>query len=590
MESASASMAKRFQLLFVLPKSAYSIIAAYLAVSLLLSLVYEFSYGLNLTSMLIVFASVILQGIVLQVVITISSHLSPIATTRRVAASLTIVNGFWLAVSLLVFAVKGFDPVGVSYLAPFSPFVSLAFGVLIFWPVFTDSIWLALSVSALNTMPLVFVFSTFYSYGGLQVRPSSLALGVSFLIVTIGTLSWINGTAKKSLGMPSFRLLKAFLDAWINLNGGPLESILSEFGTDGSVSTYLIEFNRDPDRKVALVVPEVHPGPFTPVGAYDLPDRICRYLRGKGYEEAIVLHGAVDHSLNLISHKDVEQYLSQLTVPPTGETFSAKVSVPLSTQSGDVVVTGWRFGDSLCLFLSVPKGSEDYPSTFREAVKNLCAKIGYRRVITVDAHNSIGENPSDALQADALEGVKRVASELFSMAQFEFDIGYSSKQFTFASINDSDIGAGGLACLVIRVDGMDYALVSADSNNSLVGLREQIQTALDSKSIRLLEFCTSDSHFNAARIRNKRGYLVLGETTAPAKIVEEVMALADKALADMGRASLGLYEWVSKVRLPSPDLLNRMEATLTSAISTTKRGLAFIFSFLLVEIILLLLL
>ena len=589
MESASASMAKRFQLLFVLPKSLYSIITSYLTIISLLTFCYEYCFGLHLPFSIIMLALiVIIQGLMLWILKIISSHLSPIATTRRIAASLVIVNAIWLVTTLLILLAKGFDPSGASYSFMFTSFVSLALGILIFWPVFTESVWLAIAISTLNILPLTLRFSLLTTYSASPILALPFAFGLGFLVVTLITLNWINGAAKKHLTVPSFKLLKAFLDAWTNLNGQALESILSTFGEEGPISTYLLEFSTELKKKAALVVPEVHPGPFAPVGAFDLPGKIYWYLRQRGYDEAFILHGAVDHSLNLFSSRDVEHYLNQLTIPPTEGTFSNKLSSPLVRESGDVVVTGFRSGDSLCLFISVPKGSEDYPSSFREAVKNLCAKIGYRRVILVDAHNSIGDNPSDALQSDALEGIKHVASELFSAPQYETNFGFANKQFTFASISNADIGAGGIGCLVLEVNGVSHAVVSADSNNAAVGLRHEIDMALAEKSIHLLEFCTSDSHFNAARIRNKRGYLVLGETTTPNKVTNDISELAEQARMNMSKASIGFYEWVSHVRLPKADLLSQMEATLTDALNATKRGLLIVFGLLLVELAILL--
>ncbi len=271
-------------------------------------------------------------------------------------------------------------------------------------------------------------------------------------------------------------------------------------------------------------------------------------------------------------------------MPPVDGTFSAKVSMPISRQRGSAIITGLRFGDSLCIFTAVPTGSEDYPAAFREAVRNLCVRIGYRVVIIVDAHNSIGETPSDALQADALEGIKEVASELFSSSQFEFAVGSAGKQFAFASLSKADVGAGGIGCLVLRINGVDYALVSADSNNALVGLREEIKATLAAKSVELIEFCTSDSHFNAARIRNKRGYLVLGETTTSTRIVNDVVELVERAKGDAAKASLEFYEWVCQVNLPKTDLLARMESTLTGTLGATKDGLILIFGLLFVEL------
>jgi putative membrane protein len=462
----------------------------------------------------------------------------------------------------------------------------MAFGILIFWPVFAESVWLAIGISAFNILPIILRFSLLTAYNGSPIPLLPLALGFGFLIIMLLTLNWINEAARKHLAVPSFKLLKAFLDSWTNFNGRTLESMLSTFGEEGSASTYLLEFSSEAKEKVGIVIPEVHPGPFAPVGAFDLPGKIHWYLKQRGYAEVFVLHGAVDHSFNLVSSQDVEHYLAQITIPPTEGTFSNKLTSPLVRESGDVVVTGIRFGDSLCLFISVPKGSEDYPSSFREAVKNLCAKIGYRRVILVDAHDSIGDTPSAALQSNALEGIKQVASELFSAPQYEAKFGAASKQFTFASVSGADIGAGGIGCLILEVDGVNHAIVSADSNNAMVGLRHEIASALAEKSISLLEFCTSDSHFNAARIRNKRGYLVLGETTVPAKIGRDISELAEQAKMKMSKASIGVYEWVSHTRLPKGDLLNQMEATLTDALDATKKGLVLIFGLLFVELFL----
>lgn len=590
MESASASMAKRFQLLFVLPRSLYSIVATYFVVFFFLATVYEYCYGLQppLAAFMILII-LILQALVLQMVTTISSHLSPIATTRRVTASLTIVNGVWLVVTLLILLAKGFNPPAALYSLAFTSFVSSGLDVLIFWPVFTETVWLAIAISALNVLPLALRFFLYISsYGVSPALSFPFALGAGFFLATLITLSWINGAAKKHFHTPSFKLLKAFLDAWTNFNGAALESSLSTFCQAGSVSTYLLEFTTDDRKKTALVVPEVHPGPFAPVGAFDLPGKIHWYLRERGYDDVFVLHGAVDHSLNITSSREVERYLAQLTVPPVDGTFSNRISSPLVKESGDAIVTGIRFGDSLCIFVSVPKGSEDYPSSFRESVKNLCAKIGYRRVVLIDAHDSIGDNPSAALQSDALEGIKQVASELFSAPQYEFSLGCANKAYAFPSISGADIGAGGLGCMTITINGVNYAIVSVDSNNSLVGLRHDIDAALAAKSIKLLEFCTSDSHFNAARIRNKRGYLALGETTPSTNITTAVSSLADQALLNTKGASLGFYEWVSYVQLPKVDLLNQMEATLTSAVNATKKGLLLIFCLLIAELIALL--
>jgi putative membrane protein len=411
-------------------------------------------------------------------------------------------------------------------------------------------------------------------------------LGTTFVVTMIIVLYTINSSTKRTLRIGSFDLLKGFLDAWINFNPTRLERLLEDHSKESSATTHFIDFSTA-ESKVALVVPEVHPGPFAPIGSYDLPGRLSWLLKSQGYKDCFVLHGAVDHSLNLLSAREVESYLSQLAAQSKESLFSNKISTPLSKESGKSVVTGIKIGDSLCLLVSIPTGSEDYPASFRESVKNLCAKIGYRKTILIDAHNAIGEDPSPELQEEVLRGVKTVASELFTAQQFTFSLNHSSKSYVFKSNDEADVGAAGLGCLILSIDDKRYALVYADSNNSALGLRDEIKKTLNDKGIFLLEFCTSDSHFNAARIRNKRGYLVLGESTPPQKIVDDVASMVDEATSLLHEASANVCQTVSRIRLAEDNLLESFEKAITESVHLTLWGLAIILSSLIIESVLL---
>jgi len=51
-----------------------------------------------------------------------------------------------------------------------------------------------------------------------------------------------------------------------------------------------------------MILPDLHPGPFHPVGGSDIPHKIYKTMNSS----AMVLHSISDHSLNLPSQQDVQ--------------------------------------------------------------------------------------------------------------------------------------------------------------------------------------------------------------------------------------------------------------------------------------------
>jgi putative membrane protein len=583
LETASANLSKRFKLLFVLPRSTKALVGAYLAVSFAVVALYESSFGFALpTSLLTIGSIAVLQVAVLKIIHVSSYHLSTFATLRRVAASLTIINMTTLVLSSISLSLKGFSPHVAGIILVFVSFISLALGIFIFWPVFTDYLHTSLAISIVNVLPLwlMLLFHSNHQTSGLLL-PS--LLGSLFLGLMTTFLAFIDTISKRLIGLSTFKLLKAFLDSWINLNSTQIEKILTSFTEDSATLTYILQFVADDGKKPTVVVPEVHPGPFAPVGSFDLPGKIHWYLQSKVQESPMVLHGVVDHSYNLVTSQDVENYLSQLATPSNEGISINKISEPVMVTSGKAVVSGLRLGDSILIFISVPTGCEDYPPSFRETAKNICAGAGYTKAILVDAHNAIGEEPSAQLQTDAMEGIKQVAMQLFTAPSFEFRVGYASKRYAPSFTGNSDLGVGGLSCLMISVNGVEYSLVSADANNCIVGLRHKVAVVASQESTKLLEFCTSDSHFNAARIRNRRGYLVLGESTPSERILNDIQALIRQAKTSLTKSTLNLHQRVLRVKLPKRDMLLTMEKVLSQALEATRSGLLILFTILMLE-------
>ena len=74
------------------------------------------------------------------------------------------------------------------------------------------------------------------------------------------------------------------------------------------VSTQLLVFKSPGREGIFLILPEVHPGPFSAIGGSNLPYRLFNFFQ----KRAIIFHSISDHSLNLPSSSEVEKYLETM--------------------------------------------------------------------------------------------------------------------------------------------------------------------------------------------------------------------------------------------------------------------------------------
>ena len=77
---------------------------------------------------------------------------------------------------------------------------------------------------------------------------------------------------------------------------------------------------RDRERKVAFVLPGVHPGPFFPVGSYNLSELIHRALRSEGVAP-VVLHGTGGHERNTPTNSWLQHTQRDITIRQLVEAF-----------------------------------------------------------------------------------------------------------------------------------------------------------------------------------------------------------------------------------------------------------------------------
>ena len=176
----------------------------------------------------------------------------------------------------------------------------------------------------------------------------ALIFGIIFLAAAV---VWSFLTNKTGLPVikSTHKLLQAYLQSVSRNDPSDMESIILETSKPSNISTSQIRFYTDDGKNdFRMVLPDLHPGPFHPVGGSDITHQIYKTMNSS----AMVLHSVSDHSLNLPSQDDVQNYLEELSKSSIS-TKGHTCTIPVTTQINKARVVGIRLDDTSILFLSL---------------------------------------------------------------------------------------------------------------------------------------------------------------------------------------------------------------------------------------------
>jgi len=263
-------------------------------------------------------------------------HGTPVNKLSKVAHVSAFANGLWaLTVLLGVAADLVFGkPPGMDYIAA-GMLLAIGLRIGIFTSVFGAGTGRAIAVSFIQ--PLIFLFAflppSYYSIAA----SSSIGLAFGGAFVALGIV-WtvLADRAGRPEIKSTFGVLQAFIAAWTENRVDKMEEFTEAKAHDDIVSTKIIRFGS----LAAIILPDVHPGPFSTVGGSNLP-----YVLHETFNKrAIVMHSVSDHSLNIPSKKEVDRYVNELakrTVVEKGDTCC----MPLQVRINDSTSTGIAFGN-----------------------------------------------------------------------------------------------------------------------------------------------------------------------------------------------------------------------------------------------------
>lgn len=414
---------------------------------------------------------------------------------------------------------------------------------------------------------LAFVPLAFYAY----IVPIIIGIiyGSIFIILAMAWARLADKAGRPAV-KSTFNLLQAFLAAWTENSSERMEEIAEARANKENVTTYIARF-RLINAQVSMILPDLHPGPFNPIGGSNLP-----YLLYSEYSRnAMILHSVSNHSRNLPSKSEVDNYirtLSQATVSQRCETST----VPFQTRIGKSTATGIIFGDTAMVILSMaPAGMEDVPESIRIELERYSSHLGLKHILVVDSHNAMGEDLKKSDFETLLSAGKNCLKELINAPQYEFKVG-------FANMNDiscnptrlkEELGQSGLATIVFEVNGNQYVIGWADSNNMHNNLRDNVITKLARDGIQTLELCTSDTHSTSGK-RTRHGYYALGNIGKHEEIAEIYLQLSKKSIEKATSATFELASSISMFKVMGKRQFDDYAIALNRSMNITKIFLA----------------
>ena len=394
-------------------------------------------------------------------------------------------------------------------------------------------------------------------------EPIGLGYGISFLIIA-SVWSFVTDRA----GRPGMESTHKTIQAYLASQGNDFEDaerLMEQRSNETNVSTSQIKFStQNGENEFRMVLPEIHPGPYHPVGGSNIPYLIYKNLSSS----AMVMHSISDHALNLPSRNEVEKYLKNLENSKVKED-GMQCTEPVTVQINKARVTGLLFGNNPLLLLSLsPHGMEDIPSYMKTEIVQYADNRNYSKTMIVDCHNAMGEEISKEDGEDMLNAAKSCLDTLITKDRFPIEFGYANTDEM--DVWTEDLGMGGLGIVCLKINEKKYFLGWADANNMENGVREKIIDIFTKRDYQLLEICTSDTHYAPVKARNRNGYYQLGLITSAEKLSKWFFKIAKNAEENITTAKFEILENETNVKVMGQGIYEDYSKALDNSLKITK--------------------
>ena len=473
-------------------------------------------------------------------------------------------NLLWLAsllAGLLASIVLAKDP--APFFITLGMFLFASFRIGIYTTTLGSSLRTAWAISMIQPLSMFLVMIPHEQWIPVLADPVAVAYGVSFMALAT-VWSYFTDRAGRPGVESTHKTIQAYLASQVD-DHAEAEDIMEKRASEARVSTSQIRLaSREGDAEFRMVLPDIHPGPYHPVGGSNIPYLIYKNLSSS----AMVLHSVSDHALNLPSRNEVENYLKSLQLSHVTEE-GLHCTEPITVKINRARVIGLLFGKSPLLFLSLsPHGMEDIPTYIKTEIEQYAKNRNYSKAMVVDCHNAMGKPISSEDGQDMLKAAKSCLDTLLAKPSFPIEFGYANSDGL--DVWAEDLGMGGLGVVCLRINGRDCFVGWADANNMENGVREKIIADLESAGYEMLEICTSDTHYAQVKVRNRNGYYQLGLVTPPERLAGWFARIAAKAETATAAGRFEILENEIAVRVMGSGIFDDYAKALENALRITK--------------------
>ena len=475
-------------------------------------------------------------------------------------------NAIWLLTAFIGFA--SYIVFGKESLDPF--YITLGMCIFACFRIGILTTTLGIHISKawamcfLQPLAMFFVFVPSSMWAELLSDQILLVYGCLFLATSTIWSLWTDKAGRPWV-QSTHKLLQAYLSAMSTKDPTEMEAIIEPSSKKSSVTTSQIKFQTESDKNhFRMVLPEIHPGPFHPVGGSNIPYLIYKNMDSS----AMVMHSVSNHALNLPNQEEVQVYLESLS--KSSVTFSGtKCTEPVIVQINKARCAGILFEKTAVLFLSLsPHGMEDIPISIRTEIEQFAKNRNFERIMVIDCHNAMGEEINKDDGVDMLTAAKSTLDSLKTKDSHQLKFSYANS--LGMEIDSADIAKGGIGILCLEINSKKYYLGWADANNMENGLREQVVEHFSNNGYELIEICTSDTHYTSSGVRNKNGYFQLGIITKPTIIANWYLHLAKQAEKNVQAGKFEILENQSDVKVMGPSIFESFSTCLDNALRITK--------------------
>lgn len=309
-------------------------------------------------------------------------------------------------------------------------------------------------------------------------------------------------------------------------------------------------------RKVAMVFPYIHPGPFGNIGTSNIPYKLQSRLAGLD-SDLMVFHTTTTNSNNSATEEDIDRIAEAVRTAIGKVSYTDTVSPFRKFNVGNYVVGLLKFGN-FGLAAMIPEKERFDDVSLSEGLRLISEMkaTGAADFIAVDAQTYFMQGaPSLSSCDNIIEALKKEFPVLASHSTPK--IGYAS-----VKVEANAIGPLGVQCLVIETDSLTQALVLTDSNNitgDLINLAKERGKSLVDE----IEFFTTDNHYINAGTLDMNP---LGQRDDPGLIADAIAECIEKAAADVEECRLGMATSHATVSMGEESTFKRLLDSVHSAI------------------------